>query len=306
MMIVAASGMLTGGRIVHHLREFIDDPTAMLLFVGYQGQGTLGAHLQAGAKRCASTAQPRTVRCQVRSISGFSAHADESELIDWLGHLARRRGKPRRVFLVHGDPDAEAALVPKVKALGLERLPADVARGSRARLRTRADGGPSARAVGAGWRRQNPGEMSMGVTVAPPGLEPGHSTLPRRRRGRGPGAAAGNAEQPPCHGFPDDNRTRGGTELTVIRRAQIASSAIFAVRLRRGRGRPFRRAMPFVPLRPTPLAGRRRFARLGRFAGPGRSGGPGVSLAPGVSLGSGSASAASMTSRSVKWGPTTP
>lgn len=120
MMIVSASGMLTGGRIVHHLREFIDDPAAMLLFVGYQGEGTLGAHLQAGAKQVILDGTPRDVRCEVRSISGFSAHADESELLDWLGHLAKAERRPKRVFLVHGDPEAELALEPKVRALGLD------------------------------------------------------------------------------------------------------------------------------------------------------------------------------------------
>jgi metallo-beta-lactamase family protein len=120
MMIVSASGMLTGGRVVHHLRELIDDPTALLLFVGYQGEGTLGAHLQAGATHVILDGAQRTVLCQVRSISGFSAHADDSELIDWLRHLATAPRKPRRVFLVHGDPDGEAALVPGVRALGLE------------------------------------------------------------------------------------------------------------------------------------------------------------------------------------------
>ena len=120
LMIVAASGMLTGGRIVHHLRTFIDDPAATILFVGYQGQGTLGAHLQAGAKQVRLDGRMRDVRCQIRSISGFSAHADENELIAWLSHLAKAPRRPRRVFLVHGDPDAEAAMVPKVKAIGLE------------------------------------------------------------------------------------------------------------------------------------------------------------------------------------------
>ncbi len=120
MMIVSASGMLTGGRVVHHLRDLIDDPAALLLFVGYQGEGTLGAHLQAGAREVVLDGVTRRVRCQVRSISGFSAHADGNELIDWLGHLARAPRRPAKVFLVHGDPDAEEALVPRVKALGLE------------------------------------------------------------------------------------------------------------------------------------------------------------------------------------------
>jgi metallo-beta-lactamase family protein len=59
------------------------------------------------------------VRCQIRSISGFSAHADESELLDWLRTLAAGGRKPRTVFLVHGDPEALDALEPKVRAMGL-------------------------------------------------------------------------------------------------------------------------------------------------------------------------------------------
>lgn len=123
-MIVASNGMLTGGRVVGHLRHLIDDPTATILFVGYQGRGTLGAHLQAGAREVRIDGQPRQVRCQVRSISGFSAHADETELLDWLGRFSEGRrpgddGYPRRVFLVHGDPEAQVALEPKVQALGL-------------------------------------------------------------------------------------------------------------------------------------------------------------------------------------------
>ncbi len=111
-MIVASNGMLTGGRIVGHLRNLIDDPTATILFVGYQGEGTLGAHLQAGAKEVRIDGKTRTVRCRTRSISGFSAHADESELLDWLGHFGAGKqpgdpGYPRRVFLVHGDPEAQ-------------------------------------------------------------------------------------------------------------------------------------------------------------------------------------------------------
>jgi metallo-beta-lactamase family protein len=122
-MIVASNGMLTGGRVVGHLRNLIDDPTATILFVGYQGEGTLGSHLQAGATEVKIDGQLRQVRCKTRSISGFSAHADESELLDWLGHFGAGKrpgdaGHPRRIFLVHGDPDAQIALEPKVRALG--------------------------------------------------------------------------------------------------------------------------------------------------------------------------------------------
>jgi metallo-beta-lactamase family protein len=123
-MIVASNGMLTGGRVVGHLRNLIDDPLATILFVGYQGEGTLGAHLQAGAREVRLDGQTRAVRCQVRSISGFSAHADESELLDWLrrfteGKHAGDPGFPRQVFIVHGDPEAQTALEPRIRELGL-------------------------------------------------------------------------------------------------------------------------------------------------------------------------------------------
>jgi len=124
-MIVASSGMLTGGRIVAHLRTLIDDPDATILFVGYQGKGTLGSHIQAGAAQVRLDGRMREVRCQVRSISGFSAHADESELLEWLSGFATGKGPgdagfPRRVFLIHGDPEAQVAIEPKVRALGFE------------------------------------------------------------------------------------------------------------------------------------------------------------------------------------------
>ena len=124
-MIIASNGMLTGGRVVGHLRNLIDDPDATILFVGYQGKGTLGAHLQAGATRVKLDGREVDVRCQVRSISGFSAHADEPQLLDWLSSFGKGRtpgqaGHPRRVFLIHGDPEAQVALEPKVRALGFE------------------------------------------------------------------------------------------------------------------------------------------------------------------------------------------
>ena len=124
-MIVASNGMLTGGRVLGHLKELVGDPKATLLFVGYQGQGTLGAHLQAGAREVRLDGRQYTVRCRVRSISGFSAHADESELLDWLANFADGKrpgesGYPRKVFLVHGDPEAQIVLEPKVRALGFD------------------------------------------------------------------------------------------------------------------------------------------------------------------------------------------
>jgi metallo-beta-lactamase family protein len=122
-MIVASNGMLTGGRVLSHLRDLIDDPSATLLFVGYQGDGTLGSHLQHGVKQVTIDGQLRDVRCRVRSLDGFSAHADEPQLLDWIGEFARGKhagdpGFPKTVFVVHGDPEAEHALEPKIKNLG--------------------------------------------------------------------------------------------------------------------------------------------------------------------------------------------
>ncbi|HEU4671777.1 MAG TPA: MBL fold metallo-hydrolase [Candidatus Limnocylindrales bacterium] len=123
-MIVASNGMLTGGRVVGHLRDLIGDPNAVLLFVGYQGVGTLGASLQAGARKVKVEGQLVDVRCQVKSVAGFSAHADESQILDWLRNFVRGGGpgaarSVRRVFLVHGDPEAQDAIRPKIEALGL-------------------------------------------------------------------------------------------------------------------------------------------------------------------------------------------
>jgi metallo-beta-lactamase family protein len=114
-MIVASNGMLTGGRVIGHLGRLLGDPDAVLMFVGYQGVGTLGAHLQAGARTARVNGQIVEVRCQVRSISGFSAHADEPQLLAWLSSFTEA---PRRVFLVHGEPEAQAAIEPKIQALG--------------------------------------------------------------------------------------------------------------------------------------------------------------------------------------------
>jgi metallo-beta-lactamase family protein len=123
-VLVASNGMLTGGRVLNHLRTLIGDTKAMILFVGYQGEYTLGAHLQAGIKVARLDGQEYPVRCAVRSITGFSAHADEPEILTWLGHFIEGRkagdpGVPRQVFIVHGDPEAQQAIQPKIQALGL-------------------------------------------------------------------------------------------------------------------------------------------------------------------------------------------
>src|SRR3989442_7126524 len=122
-MIVASNGMLTGGRRLAHLPHPVSDPAPNPPFLGYQGEGTLGAHLQGGATKVVIDGASRDVRCRIVSISGFSAHADEPELLAWIGAFANGKragdaGFPRTVFITHGDPPAETALEPKVRALG--------------------------------------------------------------------------------------------------------------------------------------------------------------------------------------------
>jgi metallo-beta-lactamase family protein len=126
-MVIASSGMLTGGRIMHHLKDFLPDPACTLLFIGYQAEGTLGRHLQTGGTTARIDHQEFQVRCRVRSISGFSAHADVHELSAWLANFAKAGGTdaaaglPKRVFLVHGDPDATAPFAERIRReLGLD------------------------------------------------------------------------------------------------------------------------------------------------------------------------------------------
>jgi metallo-beta-lactamase family protein len=106
---------------MHHLKDFLPDPACTLLFIGYQAEGTLGRHLQTGGKSAKIDRMEYAVRCRIRSISGFSAHADEHELTDWLHNFARAGGtdasdgRPKRVFIVHGDPDAATAFAERVR-----------------------------------------------------------------------------------------------------------------------------------------------------------------------------------------------
>ena len=122
IMVVASSGMLTGGRIMHHLKDFLPDPTCTLMFIGYQAEGTPGRHLQTGGKTARIDHAQYDVRCKVISISGFSAHADVNELTAWLAHFAGSPAgtdagatAPKRVFLVHGDPDATAPFAERLR-----------------------------------------------------------------------------------------------------------------------------------------------------------------------------------------------
>jgi len=115
-IIISASGMATGGRVLHHLEKYLPDPASTVVFVGYQAAGTRGRRLQDGEKESKLHGQFVPVRAQIESIGSLSAHADAAELMRWLGGFKR---PPRTTFIVHGELDSATALRDKIeKELG--------------------------------------------------------------------------------------------------------------------------------------------------------------------------------------------
>ncbi len=110
IMIISASGMATGGRILHHLANTISDPNTIVLFTGYQGQGTVGRHLVDGMKTVRLFGQSLPVRAEVAIINDLSAHADARELETYAAGLDGLR----RIFLVHAEPDRAEALAQRL------------------------------------------------------------------------------------------------------------------------------------------------------------------------------------------------
>jgi metallo-beta-lactamase family protein len=105
-IIVSASGMATGGRVLHHLKAYAPDARNTILFTGFQAAGTRGAAMLAGAQSIKIHGAYVPVRAEVASLESMSAHADRDQLLTWLG----TQSKPRRVFVTHGDPVAADAL----------------------------------------------------------------------------------------------------------------------------------------------------------------------------------------------------
>lgn len=112
LVIVAGSGMVTGGRILHHLRRRLSDPRTTVLLVGYQGEGTRGRALQEGADAVTIHGTRVSVRAKVETVHGLSGHADRDDLLAWLGQFRR---PPRQVYAVHGEPGPAARLAEAVR-----------------------------------------------------------------------------------------------------------------------------------------------------------------------------------------------
>jgi len=106
-VIISASGMATGGRVLHHLKAYAPDRRSTILFAGFQAGGTRGAAMVAGAESIKIHGQYVPVRAQVRNLDMLSAHADAGEILRWLRGF---KTAPRMTYVIHGEPAASDAL----------------------------------------------------------------------------------------------------------------------------------------------------------------------------------------------------
>jgi metallo-beta-lactamase family protein len=111
-VIIAASGMMNGGRILHHALRLLPDENATVVFVGYQAAGTLGRRVADGEKQVKVLGQWVPVRCKTEKIGGFSAHADWKEIVRWLEGMP---SPPQKVFITHGEPRAAEAMAGRIR-----------------------------------------------------------------------------------------------------------------------------------------------------------------------------------------------
>ena len=123
MIIISASGMATGGRVVHHLKAFAPDPKNMILFSGFQAAGTRGAAMVGGAETVKIHGEYIPVRAEVANLEGLSGHADYAEIVDWLKVFRRAPGK---ICITHGEPAAADAMRKHIEeSLGWESFVPD-------------------------------------------------------------------------------------------------------------------------------------------------------------------------------------
>ncbi len=118
MLIISASGMCEGGRVLHHLRNNISDPDNIVLLVGYQAQGTLGRRLQDGQKLVKIFGMEHQVAASIETMHVFSSHAGSDDLVSFVKTVNPARG----VFLVHGEPEARAALTAALEKEGVKNI----------------------------------------------------------------------------------------------------------------------------------------------------------------------------------------
>jgi len=113
MIIISASGMATGGRILHHFKAFGPDKNNMIVLAGFQAAGTRGRLLLEGKKSLKIHGKEVAMNAEVELVDGFSAHADQNELLQWLKNFS---APPKSIFVTHGEPEASLALKNKIQA----------------------------------------------------------------------------------------------------------------------------------------------------------------------------------------------
>jgi metallo-beta-lactamase family protein len=119
-IIISASGMCEAGRIRHHLKHHLWDKRTSVVFVGYQAEGTLGRKIIEGAETVQLFGEEVSVKAEIHSLEGFSAHADRDGLLEWIGGFTK---KPRQLFLVHGETAAKEALAQMIQEqVGLQPI----------------------------------------------------------------------------------------------------------------------------------------------------------------------------------------
>jgi metallo-beta-lactamase family protein len=111
-IVIAGSGMVSGGRVLGYLQRYIDDPTTTVMLVGFQAEGTRGRDLHQGAQELKFYGQYYQVRCRVEELTSLSGHADQQGLLAWISGLKQA---PAHLFLTHGEPAAADALRRKIK-----------------------------------------------------------------------------------------------------------------------------------------------------------------------------------------------
>lgn len=114
MIIISASGMIAGGRVLHHIKTFGGDPKNTILLSDYQAAGTRGAQILKGERKMKLLGEEVVINAQICSLSGASAHADQSEILNWLSHFT---SPPRKIFLTHGEPESQRALADKIEEI---------------------------------------------------------------------------------------------------------------------------------------------------------------------------------------------
>ena len=111
-IIIAGSGMVSGGRVLTYLTKYIDKPTTRVLLVGFQAEGTRGRQLQEGINEVKIYGKYYPVKAKILTVQGLSGHADQRELLDWMSEI---KNTPERVFIVHGEPHAADVFRVKIK-----------------------------------------------------------------------------------------------------------------------------------------------------------------------------------------------